>query len=78
MNLLNATFLSAFVGVAILILLPIKHARFAKWIALLSSVAGFIFALAAFFGYDRSQGVDPACSFPGTWRNIRGRSFRFS
>ena len=58
MNLLNATFLSAFIGAAILALLPARLAGYAKWIALLASIAGFAFALVAFLGYDQTSGRD--------------------
>ena len=49
---LAATFLCAFVGAAFVLLLPERHARLAKWIALVASLAGLAVATAAFFSYD--------------------------
>lgn len=46
--ILNATFLSAFAGAALILMLP---ARMARWLALAASVAGLVFAMRAFAGY---------------------------
>ena len=46
--ILNATFLTAFAGAALVLLLP---ARFARWIALVAAAAGLWFAVRAFAGY---------------------------
>ena len=53
--MLTATFLSAFIGAALILLLPEKLAKCAKWLALASALTGFGFALAAFHGYDLSK-----------------------
>ena len=55
----TATILSAFLGVALILLLPTRFGQCAKWIALLSALTGFGFALAAFRGYDMAPGADP-------------------
>ncbi len=55
--ILNATFLSAFLGAALVLLLPERFARASRWIALLAALAGFGFALKAFAGYDQSAGA---------------------
>lgn len=52
--ILNATFLSAFAGAALVALLP---ARTARWIALLASAAGLAFAARAFAGYSASPEI---------------------
>jgi len=52
--MLNATFLSAFVGVALVLLLPERFAKLSRWIALVASVVGFACAVTAFFAYDQS------------------------
>jgi len=57
--LLTATFLSAFLGVALILMLPVRFGAAAKWIALLSALTGFGFAIAAFRGYDMSPGAAP-------------------
>ena len=55
--ILNATFLSAFLGVALVLILPRRAEHFARWIALLAALAGLAFALKAFVGYDQSAGA---------------------
>ena len=57
--LLPATILSAFLGVALILLLPVRFGAAAKWIALAAALAGFGFAIAAFLGYDLSPGAYP-------------------
>jgi len=52
--ILTATFLSAFAGAGLLLLLPERLAHFARWIALVAALAGFGFATGAFLGYDNS------------------------
>ncbi|MEI6349856.1 MAG: NADH-quinone oxidoreductase subunit M [Verrucomicrobiota bacterium] len=54
--MLNATFLSAFIGAALILLLPERFAKCAKWLALLSALTGFGFALTAFHGYAPASG----------------------
>lgn len=49
--ILNATFLSAFTGVLLVLLLPSRSAR---WIALICTSAGLAFAAKAFAGYSMS------------------------
>lgn len=58
-HLLTATFASAFLGVLLILLLPMRWGGAAKWIALLSALTGFGFAIAAFRAYDMAPGVDP-------------------
>ena len=53
--ILNATFLSAFLGVALVLILPRRAEHFARWIALLASIAGLCFAVKAFAGYDQKS-----------------------
>jgi len=55
----TAALLSAFLGVAIILLLPSRFGNAAKWIALLSAITGFGFAIAAFLGYDMTPGAYP-------------------
>jgi NADH-quinone oxidoreductase subunit M len=50
--ILNATFLSAFAGAALVLLLPERAAALAKWIALAAALVGLGFASAAFAAYD--------------------------
>ena len=57
--LLTATLLSAFLGVVLILLLPVRWGSAAKWIALACALAGFGFAVAAFLGYDMSKGAYP-------------------
>lgn len=52
--ILTATFLSAFAGAGLLLLLPERLAHFARWIALVAALVGFGFAGWAFLGYDNS------------------------
>ncbi|MEI6033311.1 MAG: NADH-quinone oxidoreductase subunit M [Verrucomicrobiae bacterium] len=51
--ILTATFLSAFAGAALILLLPERLAPLARGIALASALAGLAFAASAFAGYDR-------------------------
>jgi NADH-quinone oxidoreductase subunit M len=53
--ILTATFLSAFVGAAVILLLTERQAQLAKWIALLAALAGLVFATTAFLAYDCSS-----------------------
>ena len=75
--LLTATFLSAFLGVLLILLLPMRWGGAAKWIALLSSLTGFGFAVAAFRAYDMTPGALPLqftdINFP--WVESLGISF---
>jgi len=57
--MLTATLLSTFLGIALICLLPSRFGGAAKWIALLSALTGFGFAVAAFQGYDMRPGVYP-------------------
>ncbi len=57
--LLTATIVSAFAGVLLILLLPMRWGGAAKWIAFLSAVTGFGFAAAAFRAYDMSAGALP-------------------
>ena len=52
--ILTATFLSAFAGAALILLLPERLARLAKWIALVAALVGLFFAKTAFLSYDNS------------------------
>jgi len=52
--ILTATFLSAFAGAALILLLPERQAPLARWIALLTALTGLGFASAAFVGYDNT------------------------
>ncbi len=52
--ILTATFLSAFAGAALVLLLPECLAGLAKWIALAAALVGLGFASAAFVGYDNA------------------------
>ena len=56
---LTATFLSAFLGVFLILLLPVRFGAAAKWIALAAALAGFGFAVAAFQRYDMTPGAYP-------------------
>jgi len=53
--ILNATFLSAFLGVLLVLLLPRRFEMLSRWLALLASIAGFVFACKAFAGYDQKS-----------------------
>lgn len=53
------TFLSAFAGAALLLLLPVERRQLARWVALISATLGLGFALAAFCAFDRSAGAAP-------------------
>ena len=53
--ILNATFLSAFIGVVLVLLLPRRVEKLARWVALFASIAGLCFALKAFAGYDQKS-----------------------
>jgi len=55
--ILTATFLSAFAGAALILLLPERHAPLARWIALATALAGLGFAKAAFFFFDNAAGA---------------------
>ena len=57
--LLTATLLCSFLGVALILLLPPRFGGAAKWIALLSALTGFGFAIAAFCAYDMTPGAYP-------------------
>jgi len=57
--MLTATLLSTFLGIALILLLPPRFGGAAKWIALLSALTGFGFAIAAFRGYDMRPGAYP-------------------
>jgi NADH-quinone oxidoreductase subunit M len=48
----TATLLSALAGIVLILLLPSRFGGAAKWIALLSALTGFGFAVAAFRAYD--------------------------
>lgn len=50
--ILTATFLSAFAGAGLILLLPERLAPLARWIALVAALAGLGFATTAFLGYD--------------------------
>ena len=52
--ILTATFLSAFAGAAIILLLPERLAHLARWIALAAALVGLGFAKVAFLGYDNA------------------------
>lgn len=52
--ILTATFLSAFAGAGLILLLPERHAPLAKWIALLAALAGLGFAKFAFLSFDHA------------------------
>lgn len=52
--ILTATFLSAFAGAGLVLLLPERHAPLAKWIALLAALAGLGFAKLAFLSFDHA------------------------
>lgn len=52
--ILTATFLSAFAGAGLILLLPERHASLARWIALLAALAGLGFAKCAFLSFDHS------------------------
>lgn len=51
------TFLSAFAGAILLLLLPPQYPRLARAIALTTACVGFVFALVAFLSYDRNAGA---------------------
>ena len=55
--ILTATFLSAFAGALLILLLPERRAPLAKWIALLAALTGLGFAKFAFLFYDNSPGA---------------------
>lgn len=55
----TAALLSAFLGVALILLLPMRFGAAAKWIALLSALTGFGFAIAAFQGYNMADKAYP-------------------
>jgi NADH-quinone oxidoreductase subunit M len=57
--MLTATLLSSFLGVALILLLPVRWGQAAKWIALLSALLGFGFGVAAFRGYDMTPQAYP-------------------
>lgn len=57
--MLTATLLSSFLGVLIILLLPVRWGSAAKWIALLSALTGLACAVTAFRGYDLSAGAYP-------------------
>lgn len=50
--ILTATFLSAFAGAGLILLLPERLASLARWIALVAALVGLGFATTAFLGYD--------------------------
>ncbi|MEI6073559.1 MAG: NADH-quinone oxidoreductase subunit M [Verrucomicrobiae bacterium] len=50
--ILTATFLSAFAGAALILLLPERLAALSRWIALAAALVGLAFAARAFAGYD--------------------------
>lgn len=52
------TFISAFTGAVLLLLLPPERKQLARGVALTAACVGFAFALAAFFSYDRGAGAD--------------------
>lgn len=53
------TFLTAFVGAILLLLLPAGRPELARWVALVSALAGLATALAVFCLYDRSPAAEP-------------------
>jgi NADH-quinone oxidoreductase subunit M len=57
--MLTATLLSSFLGVLIILLLPVRWGSAAKWIALLSALTGLACAVTAFRGYDLRPGAYP-------------------
>lgn len=57
--MLTATLLSSFLGVLLILLLPVRWGHAAKWIALLSALTGLACAVTAFRGYDMSAGAYP-------------------
>jgi NADH-quinone oxidoreductase subunit M len=52
--ILTATFLSAFAGAGLILLLPERAAALAKWIALATALAGLGFAISAFLSFDNA------------------------
>ncbi|TSA35627.1 MAG: NADH-quinone oxidoreductase subunit M [Verrucomicrobiaceae bacterium] len=52
--ILTATFLSAFAGAGLILLLPERSASLARWIALLAALAGLGFATSAFLHFDNA------------------------
>jgi NADH-quinone oxidoreductase subunit M len=52
--ILTATFLSAFAGAGLILLLPERFAALSRWIALLAALAGLGCAATAFVGYDNA------------------------
>ncbi len=52
------TFLSAFAGAALLLLVPSRNALAARVIALTTSIVGLMFAVVALLSYDRSAGAE--------------------
>jgi NADH-quinone oxidoreductase subunit M len=50
--MLTATFLSAFAGAVLILLLPERLAPLAKWVALIAALVGFSFATSVFLQYD--------------------------
>ena len=57
--MLTATLLASFLGVALILLLPVRWGHAAKWIALLSALTGLACAVTAFRGYDMTPGAYP-------------------
>ena len=55
--ILNATYLSAFAGAFLILLLPERRAPLAKWVALVAALAGLGFAKFAFLFYDNAPGA---------------------
>jgi len=74
MYLLPATFASAFLGALLLWIFP---ARCAKWIALLSSLAGFTCASVLFLAYDMVQDAHPM-QFTLNWPWIESLGIGFT
>ncbi|MDD5350243.1 MAG: NADH-quinone oxidoreductase subunit M, partial [Chthoniobacteraceae bacterium] len=72
----TATFVSALLGVLLILLLPPRFGRAAKWIALVAALAGFGFAIAAFRAYDMAPGAYPMqFRINAAWVEMLGISF---
>jgi len=57
--ILTATFLSAFLGAGLILLLPERHAWLSRWVALASALVGFGCSKLAFLAYDTSPSAPP-------------------